>query len=166
MAAAPPCAEGRNVRAPPGRVPGNTRAGRPDGKCHRNIPPRAERGRKALSNSSMLSGRPGVRVKWCGKSAPAPVVIRALGKPHPEQGQIGGRPDSSGRGAWPRPRVGRLSPMVTSGLDRWPSPRLRSGYRTRRTGRLAPLQRRKLVRLLSQEVLDLHSHARRQLFAS
>ncbi len=32
------------------RVPGNTRAGRPDGKCHRNIPPLAERGCKAPEN--------------------------------------------------------------------------------------------------------------------
>lgn len=35
-------------------MPANGRAGRPDGKCHRNIPP-------ALGQ---------VRAKWCGKSAP------------------------------------------------------------------------------------------------
>ena len=32
-------ADERKVRTPPGRVLGNTQAGRPDGKCHRNKPP-------------------------------------------------------------------------------------------------------------------------------
>ena len=103
--------EERNVRAPPDRVPGNTRAGRPDGKCHRNIP-------------SFL-GR--IRVKWCGKSAPASPVTGAWGKPHPEQGQIGGQSFPQGRGGSVRlrPRVGRLSPAATSGLERWPPVLLR-----------------------------------------
>ncbi len=30
-----------------------------------------------------------LRVKWCGKSAPASLVTGRTGKPHPEQGQIG-----------------------------------------------------------------------------
>ena len=38
-------------------MPANGRAGRPDGKCHRNIPPAAPQGVR-------------VRLKWCGKSAP------------------------------------------------------------------------------------------------
>ena len=48
-----------------------------------------------------------------------------LGKPYPEQDQIEGHKD-----ARPRPRVGRLTLMVTSGLDRWPPLRLPE-YRTR-----------------------------------
>ncbi len=30
---------GRKVRAPPGRMPANGGARKPDGQCHRNIPP-------------------------------------------------------------------------------------------------------------------------------
>jgi len=35
----------RKVRAPKGRALGNTQAGRPDGKWHRNIPPTREVGK-------------------------------------------------------------------------------------------------------------------------
>ena len=41
-------------------------------------------------------------------------VTSRLGKPHLEQDQIGGRKD-----ARPYPRVGRLTLVVTPGLDRW-----------------------------------------------
>ena len=34
-------------------------------------------------------GKPQVRVKWCGKSAPRPERSGRLGKPHAEQDQIG-----------------------------------------------------------------------------
>ena len=45
-------------------------------------------------------------------------VTSRLGKPHPEQDQIGGYKDARSS-----PRVGRLTPMATSGLDRWSPPR-------------------------------------------
>jgi len=37
-------------------VPGNARRGRPQGKCHRNIPPNPRRPRAPRA----------ARVKWCG----------------------------------------------------------------------------------------------------
>ena len=58
-------------------VPGNARRGRPQGKCHRNIPPTCRLRRRAA------------RVKWCGKSAPRRRQRRRQGKPHREQDQVG-----------------------------------------------------------------------------
>ena len=55
-------------------VPGNTRRGRPQGKCHR---------KQTAAASS------GVRVKGCGKSAPRRWRQGRQGKPHREQNQIG-----------------------------------------------------------------------------
>ena len=55
-----------------------------------------------------------------------------LGKPYPEQDQIEGQRD-----ARPVPWVGRLTLVVTSGLDRW-SPLRLSEYRTRLIGLLGP----------------------------
>ena len=54
----------RNVRTPQGRVLGNTQSGRPAGKCHRE-------------QTADGAARAQVRVKRCGKSAPAPGVTRA-----------------------------------------------------------------------------------------
>ena len=55
-----------------------------------------------------------VRVKGCGKSAPHGWQHRWLGKPRPEQGQIG-----IPRYGPYRIRVGRLRPPVTTALDEW-----------------------------------------------
>ena len=66
----------RKVRAPQGRVPGNSWGTRVHGKCHRKYTARA-------------NAR--VRVKWCGKSAPRGWQQAWQGKPHPEQDQIGER---------------------------------------------------------------------------
>ena len=67
----------RKVRAPQGRMPGNARAPRGDGKCSRE----------------QTADGPGsgaqARVKGCGKSAPGRWQQGSHGKPHPEQGQIG-----------------------------------------------------------------------------
>ncbi len=41
-------------------------------------------------------------------------MTRRPGKPHPEQDQIEGLRD-----AWPVPRVGRMTLLVTEGLERW-----------------------------------------------
>ena len=66
----------RKVRTPQGRVPGNAWARQRDGKCNRkqtaDVPARAQ-----------------VRVKRCGKSAPAARVTGRLGKPHPVQREQG-----------------------------------------------------------------------------
>ena len=43
-------------------------------------------------------------------------VTSRLGKPHPEQDQIEGQKDARSC-----PRVGRLTLLVTAGLDRWSS---------------------------------------------
>lgn len=60
---------GRKVRAPQGRVPGNTRWRRLQGKCNRKIPPVARR----------------VRMERRGKSSPAGRVTVPSCKPHPVQ---------------------------------------------------------------------------------
>ena len=57
---------------------GNAQASRGDGKCHRNY------------TADGPTCRTQARVKRCGKSAPGPGANRDAGKPHPEQGQIGG----------------------------------------------------------------------------
>ena len=68
-------------------MPGNTRRGRPQGKCHR----------KYTANLFRSSGR-AARVKRCGKSAPRRRQRRRQGKPHREQDQVGaaGTPEISG----------------------------------------------------------------------
>ncbi len=70
----------RKVRAPQGRVPGNPRAARADGKCHRE-----------QTADGPGHARAQVRVKGCGKSAPGFWQQKSHGKPHPEQGQAGTR---------------------------------------------------------------------------
>lgn len=82
----------------------------------------------------------GVRVKSCGKSARIRQVTGGWGKPRLEQDLIGERPAYGGaKGGPPCSRVGRLSPMATSGLDRWSPPRRTSaGYRTWLTDPLPP----------------------------
>ena len=67
----------RKVRAPQGRMPGNARAPRGDGKCSR------EQTADGPGNGAQA------RVKGCGKSAPGAWQQASHGKPHPEQGQIG-----------------------------------------------------------------------------
>ena len=52
-------APSRKVRTPQGEVVGNADPGKPAGKCHRN-------------DTAWSRSRDPVRVKWCGKSAPAP----------------------------------------------------------------------------------------------
>ncbi len=106
----------RNVRAPPGRVPGNTRAARADGECHRNTPPRTGVAARRCTPPCDV-GRFGVRVKWCGKSAPPPSVMGTAGKPHPEQGQIGGRPPR--RKGRPVPSSGRPLESRGDAGPRW-----------------------------------------------
>src|SRR5437870_2121356 len=55
----------------------------------------------------------GVRVKWCGKSAPRPEQSGWQGKPHAEQDQIG----EEERPAPINSRVGRSSRAVMFGPD-------------------------------------------------
>ncbi len=73
-----------------GVMPGNARPRQREGKCRRK---------------QTAPGWPGVRVKGCGKSAPPLRKRRGHGKPHAEQGRIGGL-----RVACPRipPRVGEV----------------------------------------------------------
>lgn len=85
---------GRKVRAPEGRVLRNAESRQREGKCHRkgNHPVlNGERVKRCLpqadSRRSVCAGK--------GKSSPVPRVTGQLGKPHPEQGQIG----SASRGA-------------------------------------------------------------------
>src|SRR5262249_4288317 len=55
-----------------------------------------------------------------GRGGQAPLRRRALGKPHPEQDRVGGRPGfGRTRMARPFPRVGRLIPWATGGPDEW-----------------------------------------------
>ena len=128
--AAAPTMSGRKVRTPRARVLGNAQAPRGDGQCHRDHtadgPPTC-RGTQA-------------RVKRCGKSAPGPVATRGAGKPHLEQGLIGGHVLrlAGGHGARPSPRVGRLIPIAMSGLERWPPSQRKLGYRIRLTSCLGP----------------------------
>jgi hypothetical protein len=63
--------EGRKVRAPPGRVLGNTQEGRPYGECHRNHTARGRRICPPGDETPVKGWRLLARVKWCGKSAPA-----------------------------------------------------------------------------------------------
>ena len=75
----------RKVRAPQDTMVGNTHRPRGPGKCNRKQT--AERwSRTDLS----VHDRVVVRVKRCGKSAPAVWVTGWLGKPHREQGQAEG----------------------------------------------------------------------------
>ena len=72
-------------------VPVNDRRGRPQGQCHRKQTARSPQGHQA-------------RVKRCGKSAPRPRQRGRQGKPHREQGRIGGAgaaPQGVGAGAFP-----------------------------------------------------------------
>ncbi|GAC1322709.1 MAG: hypothetical protein NVSMB22_09730 [Chloroflexota bacterium] len=64
----------RKVRAPQSRVLGNSQWGRPQGKCHRNIPP-------AIAGKGEM-----VRQELTGSG-----VIRWPGKPHLEQDYVGRR---------------------------------------------------------------------------
>ena len=79
------------------RVLGNAQAWRHDGQCHRDRPP-------VLQDA--------VRVKRCGKSAPARRVTGRLGKPHSEQVLIGG--------LWaPGPSPGRTLQASSNRRRRW-----------------------------------------------
>src|SRR5438445_7785764 len=67
-----------------------------------------------------------------------------LGKPHPEQDRVGGRPGPSGRVrvVRPFPRVGRSIPRATGGPDEWLlSPLGERGNRTRLTDLLRRMGR-------------------------
>jgi hypothetical protein len=57
---------GRKVRAPQDRVVGNADRSRDQGKCNR----------KHTADGPLFRQRDQVRVKWCGKSAPAAEVTR------------------------------------------------------------------------------------------
>jgi len=107
-------APGRKVRAPQGRVPGNSWAARADGKCNREQT--ADGPRK----------RDQARVKRCGKSAP-----RTWQQGRRWQTPPGARPN---RGAlvWPALRPGRLLERAGDGTPRG----MTVHDRTRLTGRL------------------------------
>jgi len=94
-------------------VPGNTRRGRPQGKCHREHT--ARRGFCLRA-----------RVKGCGKSAPRPRRRGRHGKPHREQDRVGAtarRPWWTGRPvSGPVARVGRARCPATGIPEEWPSP--------------------------------------------
>jgi hypothetical protein len=92
----------RNVRTPPGTVLGNTQSGRPAGKCHRE--------QTADGGTGLRSGPAQVRVKRCGKSAPAPGATRAA-----RQTPSGARP-RRGRTARPQRPPGR--PLEPAGNRR------------------------------------------------
>jgi hypothetical protein len=62
-----------------GGMPGNPRSRRREGKCHRE------------QTAFPARGAGTARVKRCGKSAPPRRQRRGHGKPHAEQGQIGGQ---------------------------------------------------------------------------
>jgi hypothetical protein len=120
----------RNVRTPPGRVLGNTQSGRPAGKCHRE--------QTADGGIDLRSGPAQVRVKRCGKSAPAPGVTRAARQTPP-----GARPDR-GRTARPQTPPGRplepagnRRPRGMAAGERRGSSESGARHRIRRTGRLA-----------------------------
>src|SRR5579885_3636927 len=116
-------------------MPGNTRAGKPDGKRHRNIPP----------------ARGPVRVKWRGKSPPAarqragrasPIRsktnrgrnpgFRHLGPGQRPPGQPPGASLPPATAKRPAPATNRAA---TRGPERWPPPRRCRADRTRLTGR-------------------------------
>jgi hypothetical protein len=91
----------------------NGQSGRPEGKCNR------EQTADGCGNATQ------VRVKRCGKSAPATVVTRRLGKPHSEQDQAEhGRPVLGVRvdriDGWPSRRRAFWLPLRTE-------PRLQAG---------------------------------------
>ncbi len=78
----------RKVRALTGRVLGNAQAGRPDGKCHRDIPPTLEEGPYAIARcrirplvSGLWASLQRARVKRRGKSSPA--TGRSVGQVNP-----------------------------------------------------------------------------------
>ena len=106
-------------------VPGNARAGQPDGKRHRDRT--ARRPRRA-------------RVKRWGKSPPGRWQQGPHGKPHQEQCRIGiaRRLDPQGyrgRVALARAiRVGSLRPAATRCPEEWSSNRRKPGNRIRLTG--------------------------------
>ena len=97
-------------------MPGNTRRGRPQGKCHR----------KQTAGSGL---GPPARVKGCGKSAPRPRQRGRQGKPHREQDQVGTArrglvrqgPRNRQAGFRAAVRVGRARRPVTGVPDEWPS---------------------------------------------
>ena len=99
------CARERKVRTPQGSVPGNTRAGQPDGKWHRKYTARRRSRREALAS------RRRVRVKRCGKSAPRFWQQGWQAKPRTEQDQIGRR----SRTARPKPSGRLLDPVSDAG---------------------------------------------------
>ena len=90
-------------------VPGNTRRGRPQGKCHR----------KETARASAW-----VRLKGCGKSAPHRRQRRWQDKPHREQDQIEvvRRVRSAGSVPGPVTWVGCLRRPVTGVPEEWSSP--------------------------------------------
>ena len=107
-------------------VPGNTRRGRPQGKCHRNKP---------LTDSSAA------RVKRCGKSAPHSRQRLWPGKPHREQDRIG-VVWAQAQGCFRlTARVGRAKHSAMNAPDEWPSMAGNRRDRTRLTGRLTFLLR-------------------------
>ena len=89
----------RKVRTPQGRMPGNARAPRGDGKCNRKHTARLVGG-GVPPGRLRAAGR--VRVKRGGKSSPRPLQGGRQCKPHPVQDQVSGRL----RAARSRPRVG------------------------------------------------------------
>ena len=101
----------RKVGAPQGRVLANGQSGRPAGKCHREQTADGQPGDRAAQ----------VRVKRCGKSAPAPGVTRAA-----RQTPLGARP-SVGRAARPMSPGRPHRWMATQALRRWTEPRLQAG---------------------------------------
>ena len=102
----PPAASrcGRKVRAPQGKVAGNARRPRGQGKCHRD----QTAGRLATAT---------VRVKRRGKSSPRSGRLDRHGKPHLEEDRIGGS-----RCPRPDPRVGRWRASARTLLEKWPPP--------------------------------------------
>ena len=112
-----PCGRGGGKSGLHGNtVPGNTRRGRPQGKCHR----------KQTAGSGL---GPPARVKGCGKSAPRPRQRGRQGKPHREQDQVGTArrglvrqgPRNRQAGFRAAVRVGRARRPVTGVPDEWPS---------------------------------------------
>ena len=101
----------RKVGAPQGRVLANSQSRRLAGKCHR----------EQTADGGALRGGAQVRVKRCGKSAPAPGVTRAA-----RQTPLGARP-SVGR---PARSVARGNPGASPQVGRtdgWPPSSARDG---------------------------------------
>ena len=93
----------------------------------RVTPGRGDPTESATETKPSFLGR--IRVKRCGKSAPASSVTRASGKPHPEQGQIGGHLLPRKEKERSAPSSGRPLEPVGNGGPRWMA-----------TGRLRRLQ--------------------------